>query len=81
MKRSPIPRLVMLASVLSLCSCVGPSPVDLEADRAFYTAVAGEYVRYVQADTTLDAQQKELRLRTIEVHGMLLNRREAEANR
>lgn len=78
MKRSPLPRLATIASFLFLCSCIGPTPIDLEADRAFFTAVSAEYVRYVQADPTLDAQQKALRLRTIEVQGLLLDKREGK---
>lgn len=76
MKRKP----TILAALL-LTGCIGPTPIDIEADRAFYSAVASEYVRYVQADPTLDAQQKELRMRTIEVHGLLLDRREGGVRR
>jgi hypothetical protein len=51
----------ILLPLLLLASCGSPSAAYVDADRATYAAIAPEYLRYVDADPTLDADSKAVR--------------------
>jgi len=52
--------------LLLFASCEGPSQSYVIADRATYTAIAPEYVRYVRADPNLTDEQKQRREDTVD---------------
>lgn len=59
-------RIALCALVITSCGCVGPSsPVQYEADAARYDAIGLEWLSYVDADTTLTAEEKARRHRTM----------------
>lgn len=55
-------KFLVLALVALAFSCATPA----EADQATFTAVAPEYLRYVQADQSLSLEQKQRRIDTVE---------------
>ena len=62
-------RMFLLSGLLALglSACVSPSHTAyVGADRLTFDAVAPEYLRYVEADPSLDGAAKERRKRTIE---------------
>lgn len=58
------------AMFLSFCACVAPTQLDVAADRATYDAIAADYLRYVNADAALSAEDKARRARTVETWNM-----------
>lgn len=52
----------ILVCLLLLAGCVGPNPAEV----ATYEAVAPAHQRYVEADATLDAAQKQARYDLLE---------------
>ena len=58
-------RTLLLVLLLFLMSCAPVEQTYVEADRATYEAVAGEYLGYVEADPRLSPEQVERRKRTI----------------
>jgi len=59
--------LVVILLTLGLSACASPSHTAyVGADRLTFDAVAPEYLRYVEADSSLDATAKERRQRTVE---------------
>ncbi len=60
--RALIPALLILVA----CSCRGPDPILVKAQRATYDAVAPDYLTYVDADPALSTEQRERRRRTVE---------------
>ena len=72
-------RLAPLAAcLLLLSSCNGLSVAGayLEADRLTYNAIAPKYKAYVEADATLDADTKRLRLNVLTTWNMRLEAQE-----
>ena len=63
-------KLLILAG-LALGSCT-PTRVYTVADRATFAAIAPAYRDYVIGDATLDVQQRELRLLSVETWRMRL---------
>lgn len=59
MKRAS--RWAVLFLVLTLGGCVTAADAYVDADRATYEAVAPEYLKYIEADATLNAMQKQIR--------------------
>lgn len=55
-------KLTFLAVALLLCSCAGPS----QAEQDTYSAVAPEYLQYVERDPNLAEAQKLNRRDTVE---------------
>lgn len=62
-------RIFGASIVLSICGCGTTGAVIradyVQADRATYEAIAPEYLRYVQADSALDAEERIRRERTL----------------
>ena len=57
----PMKALAVLA-VLLVGSCAGPSDAYVAADRATFEAIAPAHRAYLEADATLDAEQRARRL-------------------
>lgn len=58
--------LALAACAALSASCLGPrSPVQYEADAARFDAVGLEWIEYVDADQTLDADARARRHRTL----------------
>lgn len=53
--------LPLAACVFLLASCVAPEPLNVAAQRAEYQAITVDWLRYVEADATLTADQKAAR--------------------
>lgn len=58
-------RFAIALFALAACGCA-PSKAYVEADRLTYEAVAPEYLRYVEADPALSADQRQLRRDNVE---------------
>ena len=67
-----------LACLLLFASCDAVSATYIQADRDCYAAVAPAHRAYVQADATLDEEQKARRIRTLDIWKMRLDANEAK---
>lgn len=68
--------LIVLCALLASCGSA-PQILDVAADRATYDAVAPDFLRYVDADAALTAEQKQLRHDTVATWDLRLRKREA----
>jgi len=65
------------AGIAALClfaTGCATSQEYVKADRLTFDAIAPAYLKYVEADTTLDADQKERRKRTVETWKLRLDK-------
>lgn len=74
------PKLLVLLAIVLLILAAGCSPSSeyVKADRATFDAIAPEYLRYVENDTTLDSDQKARRKRTVSTWEMRLRQAEGK---
>ena len=54
-------RILPLAACVFLLGCVAPEPLNVVAQRKEYQAITVDWLRYVEADATLTADQKAAR--------------------
>lgn len=57
--------LATLIACLVFSGCQGPDPVQVEAQRAEYEAIAPLYTTYVEEDSAITQEVKDRRLRTV----------------
>ena len=69
--------VIGVAILIGVAGCAGIDRSYVRADRLTFEAVAPQYERYVRSDESLDANEKENRLFTVD----LWNRRIKEAER
>jgi hypothetical protein len=58
-----------LIGIVALCLSAGGCALNkdyVKADKATFDAIAPEYLRYIDLDTTLDKEQKDRRHRTVD---------------
>lgn len=72
--------LVAIVCLAVLASCEAPpSPHDVLADRATFAAVAPRYLRYLEADPTLDTASRASCIETVETWDLRIRMREQAA--
>ena len=69
--------MIMLTLITLLCaSCKTTKSVVIERSKTIHGTVHVEYLKYVEADSTLLPAQKEIRKNRIKAYGVLLNETE-----
>ena len=77
MKRKRL--LALVSSLLLASSCAGgPDPLFVTASRDTYSAIAPEYMHYVQGDAALSAEQKTRRQATCDRWNEAITAREGK---
>lgn len=72
----PLNRCGALLALLLFASCEAVPSTYVQADRATFDAIAPAHRAYVEADATLDEQQKARRIRTLETWLLRLEKAE-----
>lgn len=70
--------LFLLLLVLVVSSCKGPQEAFTKSSRSLHDAIAPAHIAYLEADATLDAEQKARRIRTVKAWGVLIKKAEGQ---
>ncbi len=69
-------RSLMIVGVLAAVSLAGCGKIPVPTIRAYHDAVGKPFVRYMEADATLTADQKRIRKQTVDSFERLLQQAE-----
>lgn len=76
--RAKLTSLTIFALLITGCTSLNVQKDYVAADRATYSAVAPEYVAYINSDTSLSSDDKALKLDTIRLWNLRLQKFEGK---